>query len=132
MQKAHWGFIALAALLIAGGAEAKDPAKKEPAAKTGTKTGMDTDGYKPLRAQIKPLRNEVLAARRAGDDKAEALALCKSYTVTGVRVPDRWGAGEGGLRVAPRAGPCRLLGWDGRTARFEAVAPRLGASLRRP
>lgn len=99
MQKAHWGFIALAALLIAGGAEAKDPAKKEPAPKTGAVKATDTDGFKPIRAQIRPLRNEVLAARRAADDKTEALALCKLAAIY-TRIDDRTEAAELLLRAS--------------------------------
>jgi tRNA A-37 threonylcarbamoyl transferase component Bud32 len=41
-------------------------------------------------------------------------------------VPDLLVARDGRLWVATQAGACRLLDWDGRTARFEAVAPRLG------
>ncbi|MGC4044364.1 MAG: hypothetical protein QM758_11345 [Armatimonas sp.] len=100
MQKAHWGFIALAALLIAGGAEAKDPAKKESAAKTEAQAaGTDQDGLKPIRAKIKPLRNEVLAARRIADDKAEALALCKLAAIY-TRIEDRTEAAELLLRAS--------------------------------
>jgi hypothetical protein len=82
MQKAHWGVMALAALVIAGGAEAKEPAtKKEAAPKTESLGGWDKDGFKATRAQLRPLRAEVLAARRASDDKAETLALCKLASV---------------------------------------------------
>jgi hypothetical protein len=77
MQKAHWGVMALAALVIAGGAEAKEPVKKKEAAPKAETLGWDQDGFKATRAQLKPLRAEVVAARRASDDKAEALALCK-------------------------------------------------------
>ncbi len=78
MQKAHWGVMALAALVIAGGAEAKEPArKKESAPKAESVSGWDNDGFKATRSQLRPLRAEVIAARRASDDKAEAVALCK-------------------------------------------------------
>lgn len=97
MQKAHWGVFALAALVIAG-AEAKEPGKKE-SAKARTQFDMDSDGFKATRSQIKPLKGEVLAARRAADDKTEALALCKLAAVH-TRLGNRTEAAELLLRAS--------------------------------
>jgi hypothetical protein len=99
MQKAYWGVMALAALLIVGGAEAKEPAKKKEAAKSESTLGWDRDGFKATRAQIKPLRGEIMAARRAADDKTEALALCKLAAIY-TRLGDRTEAAELLLRAS--------------------------------
>ena len=93
-----WGAGALAALAVTGAAGAKDPQPKKEAAPVLT-WASDKDGYRGLRVQLNGLRNQVVDARKAGDDKAEALALCKLADVCS-RLNDRTEAGELLLRAS--------------------------------
>ena len=94
-MKFGMGVAALAAVLALGTAHAKDP---KPTAKTAAAMG-ERDGFGNLRRQIKPLREVVLAARSAGDDKAEALALCRLAGVY-TRLDNQTDAGELLLRAS--------------------------------
>lgn len=100
MRTTIWGASALAMLGLMGIAQAKDP-KVQPAGKDVPTFvwEKDRDGFKSLRSQVKSLRAGVIDARRAGDDKAEALALCRLADVFS-RINDRTEAAEMLLRAS--------------------------------
>lgn len=100
MRRNLWGAGALVALAAMGAAGAKDPMPKAAAKAAPILTWeKDKDGYRGLRSQLKGLRAQVVDARKSGDDKAEALALCKLADAYS-RLNDRTEAGELLLRAS--------------------------------
>ena len=96
MRMRFLGLTALAALCTIGVAQAKDPKPNKTAPVLTWEN--DRDGYRGMRAQLKGLQAGVIDARKLGDDKSEALALCKLADVYS-KLNDRTQAAELLLRA---------------------------------